>query len=73
MEHNNDDKKSLVIKLEIFIQCEMKNNTFVGERGLREAKTAGVEMQLEDNGIGDVIEGENYVEIYGPFLFDKLV
>ena len=29
-------------------------------------------MQLEDNGIGDVIEGENYVEIYGPFCLINL-
>ena len=32
MEYNNDDKKSLVITPEIFIQCEMKNNTFAGMR-----------------------------------------
>lgn len=25
-------------------------------------------MELEDNGIGDVIEGEDRVEIHGPFL-----
>ena len=28
-------------------------------------------MQLEDNGIGDVIEGEDHVEIYGPFFMSQ--
>ena len=30
-------------------------------------------MELEDKEKGDVIEGEDHVEIYGPFLFNKLV
>ena len=28
-------------------------------------------MELEDNGIGDVIEGEDHVEIRGPFSVEK--
>ena len=30
-------------------------------------------MELEDNRIGDVIEGEDHVEMHGPFLVGKLV
>ena len=48
MEYNNDDKKSLVIKLEIFIQCEMKNNTFVGKReGCEKLKQQGWRCNLK--------------------------
>ena len=36
-----------------------------------ELKTAGVEMGLEDNGIGDVMEGEDRVEIHGPFSIEN--
>lgn len=36
-----------------------------------ELKTAGVRMELEDNGIGDVIEREDYVGIHDPFSIEN--
>lgn len=45
-----------------------KNNTKITLLQRKRIESVGVRMELEDNGIGDVTEGEDRVEIHGPFL-----